>query len=104
MKRDRFVARVADDKGGTLRTPFATIDGSNLSVNAQISGELRVALRGPDGKPIEGFSADDCAPARGDALDHKLTWKRPLPELRAKPVQIEFVLRDARLYGFEVAS
>jgi hypothetical protein len=104
MKRDRFVVRVADEKGGTLRTPVLTVDGPAMTVNANVTGELRVALLDPSAKPIDGFSANDCTPLRGDSVDHKLQWKRPLSELRGKPAQIEFSLRDARLFAFEVAS
>jgi hypothetical protein len=105
MKRDRFVARVAEGgEGGTLRTPPVTLDGSKLTLNADVAGEIRVALLDADGKPLAGLASSDCTPVKGDSLSHEVQWKQPLSDLRTKPVQIEFVLKDAKLYGFEVVS
>ena len=103
MKKDRFVSRRADAGGGTLRTPTVVLDASRLTVNADVRGELRARVLDADGRPVEGFDAADCTPVRGDALAHELRWKRALAELRGKAVRLEFVLRDARLYAFEMS-
>jgi hypothetical protein len=100
MKRDRYVSRDAGTEGGWLRTPIVRLDGARLTVNADARGELRIAALDAAGRPLAGFEAKDCAPIRGDSLAHAARWKRPLAALRGRPVQLEFRLRDARLYGF----
>jgi hypothetical protein len=100
MKRDRYVSRDAGAEEGWLRTPPALLEGDRLTVNANVRGELRVAVLDAAGKPLKDFGAQDAAPIRGDSLAQPVRWKRPLAALRGKPVQLEFRLRDARLYGF----
>jgi hypothetical protein len=104
MKRDRFVSRRAGGEEGTLRTPVLTLDGSGLTVNADVAGELRARVCDASGRAIEGFDAGDCAPVKGDSLAHALKWKQPLASLRGKPVQLEFVAREARLFGFDLMA
>jgi hypothetical protein len=102
MVRDRYVSRDAGPQGGTLRTPTVILAGKAITVNAVVKGELRVRLLNDSGRPIRGFDAHDCDPLRGDLRTHPVRWKAPLSDLEDKPVQVEFLLRDARLYGFEL--
>lgn len=104
MPRDRYVARQAGPAGGWLRTPPVVLDGSALLVNADIAGELRVRVVDPDGRPIHGFDAADCSPLRGDALAHTVTWLGAFGSLAGRPVRLDFLLQDARLYGFELVG
>ena len=76
----------------------------NPIVTAKVSGELRVRVLDAQGAGISGFDAADCTPLNGDSLAHAVKWKQPLNSLKGKPVQLEFVLRDARLYGFELIA
>ena len=102
MMRDRYVSRDAGPDGGSLVTPAVVLAGSTMTVNANVRGELRVALLDAERRPIPGFSAEDCPRIQGDNLRHDIEWKRPLAELGDTPVRIEFRLRDAELYGFEL--
>jgi len=104
MKRDRFVARAAGSPGGTFRTPLVTIHGSGLTVNAQVRGELRVAVLDADGQPIRGLGAADCAPITGDSLAHPVKWQQPLASSASRPVRLEFHLRDAQLYAIDLTA
>ena len=104
MPRDRYVSRDADTDGGSLLTPPAVLAGTKMTVNAEVKGELRVRLLDEKGEPIAGFDADDCESVRGDNLRHPVKWKAPLATLQNRPVKIEFVLRDAQLYGFDLAE
>ena len=47
MKRDRYVAREAGLEGGFLRTPTVVLSGKNLTVNADVQGELRIRVHVP---------------------------------------------------------
>jgi hypothetical protein len=106
MQRDRFVSRDAGSNGGSLRTPTIVVEREKLTVNANVKGELRVRLLDENGAALIGFDAGDCAPVRGDSLAHPIQWKggQSLKALQGKSVRLEFLLQDARLYGFEFSS
>ena len=102
MQRDRYVSRDAGPDGGTLVTPRAVLAGHTMTVNANVRGELRVALLDAESQPIPGFSIEDCHPISGDNLSHAVLWQGELADLRNKAVRIAFHLRDAELYGFDL--
>ncbi|MFH1921710.1 MAG: hypothetical protein ABIP48_17740 [Planctomycetota bacterium] len=102
MKRDRYVSRDADAGGGTLRTPPLALSGNRITLNAEVSGEIRVRLLDAEGKPLPGFDAADSSPVKGDSLAHEVRWKQSPAPLPDEPVSIEFLLEDARLYGFDL--
>ena len=66
-------------------------------------GDIRVELQDADGKPLPGFTLEQCAPIFGDTLDRTVTWKggSGVGELVGKPVRLRFVLRDADLYSLK---
>ncbi len=103
MKRDRFVAREAGAVQGTLRTVPLVVDAESVSINANVKGDLRVAVLDEAGSSIDGFGAEDCNRIQGDSLTHTPRWKRPLTQLRGKTVQLLFSARQAQLYAFEWA-
>ena len=103
MPRDRYVCRVAGNQEGMLRTPLVKLGGETMTLNVDApKGVVRVQVRGTDGKPLPGFAFADCEPVSADALAAPLRWKRPLSALRGQSVRLEFALRDARLFGFEL--
>jgi len=104
LRKDGFVSRDAGNTRGYLRTPVVTLAGSSMIVNADVEGEMRVRILDAEGKPISGFDWDDCAPIRGDSLRHPVEWKRDIASVRGKPVRLEFALRKAKLYAFELVK
>ncbi|MCL4693251.1 MAG: hypothetical protein KJ060_12175, partial [Candidatus Hydrogenedentes bacterium] len=103
MPLDRYVARRASGAtAGTLRTvPFRLSDeNETLTVNANIRGAVRVALRdGATGDVVPGFGLDECSPLSGDELRHTVRWgDKALPN--NKSVNVEFELKDADLFAF----
>ena len=108
MKRDRYVAREAGDETGTLRTPPLVLHGKELSVNVECvadGGELRVQLVGADDQPIKGYSFDECPPIRSDQVSAPVRWSangRLPADLAGKPVRLEFSLKRARIYAFDL--
>ncbi len=87
---------------GTLTTRLLDCEGKRLRVNAVTvgGGELRVELLDEQRRPLAGFSRDDCIPFRGDEKFAVMHWGGgDLPG--QSRVHVRFVLRDARLYGFE---
>jgi hypothetical protein len=102
MKRDRYVAREASDEG-RLRSRQLLLDATEVSLNADASGgEIRVQVLDAHQKTIRGFSYEDCAPIKTDALRAPVRWKRNISELRNQPVCLEFALRRAKLYALNV--
>ena len=102
MVRDRYVSREAGSRGGSLKTPPVVLEGKSMTVNALVKEELRIRLLDTAGRPLPGFDADDCQPIRGDLTTHPVRWRASLASLADQPVQLEFLLRDAQLYGFEL--
>lgn len=102
IRRDRYVAWEAGPIGGGFESPLVQIDGTGLSLNADIKGEIRVAVLDESGRPIDGLGSDDCVRLSGDSLDHEVQWKRPLAELRGRRVRLRFAMKDARLFAIDV--
>ncbi len=105
LRIDGFVSVWAPFDGGELVTRPLVFDGKRLSLNFSTSaaGDVRVELQQPDGKPIPGFSLDDCHEVFGDELDRTVTWTggSDVTKLAGQPVRLRFVLRDADLYSFQ---
>ena len=99
MSCDRYVAREAGQQPGTLRTRLLLLQGESLSINAAVDGELKLRLLDAHAEPLPGF---DWVTLQGDRIDHPLVFRGKLSSLAGRPVRLEFKLRDARLFGFEL--
>lgn len=105
MKRDRYAAREAGADGGSFRTPLVTMDASTMTLNVNaLSGEVIVQILDEYGEPVRGFTRKDCRPISGDALAAPVRWKKSLAALDGKPVRLEFFLKNARLFAFDLAD
>ncbi len=64
-----------------------------------------MAIEEPNGKPIPGFTLDDCKPLKGDSLRHNVMWENgpDISSLRRKQkvVQLKFELINADLYALQ---
>jgi hypothetical protein len=101
--RDRYIARVAGREVGLLRTKSVAARGSKLKVNADVRGELRMRVLDANGVTVPGFDFADCTPIHGSSIEHEIVWRKGFASLSDKPVQLEFQLKDAHLYGLEVS-
>ncbi len=103
LRKDGFVSRDAGSVEGYLHTPPVIITGSAITVNANITGEIRARITDVQGKPLPGFGWKDCQPIQGDSLRHELKWTNAdLPAFGDRPVRLEFRLRQAELYALDV--
>ena len=103
MPRDRYVSRDAGDAVGTLRTPLLKLKAARMTLNANARlGEIRVAVLDAAGKPFSGFRAEDCRPITGDSLTAPVRWKQPLGKLKGQLLRLEFQVRRAGLFSFEL--
>ena len=71
-----------------------------VTLNAEIRGQVKAALIGPDGQFIPGYTVDDCVPVTGDSLRHKITWKGAPTDIRKADLKI--FAEDATLYAVTV--
>ena len=86
-----------------FRNLWIVFEGKELVMNFSTSaaGSVRVEIQNIDGKPIEGFTLDDCPEIFGDRIEQVVKWKggSDVSKLVGKPIRIRFVLKDADLYS-----
>jgi hypothetical protein len=99
MPVDRYVSREASINLGTLITKSLILQGKTMTVNANVVGEMKVRLLDSSGSPVDGF---DWVNIEGDHVAHQVSWQGDLSTLADKPVQIEFQLKNAQLFGFTI--
>ena len=108
MRLDGFVSVRAPLSGGELITKPLVFKGSKLTLNFATSaaGGIRVELQDAAGKPLPGFTLEDCSPIFGDTLDRVVTWKdgSDASKPASKPVRLRFEMKDADLYSFRFTT
>jgi hypothetical protein len=108
LRLDGFVAVTGR---GTLTTRPLTFEGNGLLINATGVdryagpgwGSVRVEIVSPQtGKPLSGFTKEDCQAFSGDAVRHRVRWRSAadLGSLEAGPIQLRFHLDRAKLFSF----
>lgn len=103
MRRDRYVARQADSEGGLLVTRLVTLDAEQVTLNADASqGEIRVQAVDEAGTPLTGFAFADCQPIKTDGLQLPVMWSKPFSDIHGKPVRLQFSIKNASLFAFEL--
>jgi hypothetical protein len=99
---DGFVSASAGAAGGTLTSKPVAFAGSKLSLNLDSKGGTRVELQDANGKPLPGFTLEDCTPITGDFIDHRVSWKGgDLSSLAGNAVRLWVELKEAALYSFQ---
>ncbi len=101
MKRDRFVARQAGERGGTITTPSVILGAEALTLNVDAQGgEARVQITTESGDAIPGFRFQDCQAITSDSLDAIVKWESPISQLKGRTVHLEFSVKKAKLFAF----
>lgn len=108
FKRDRIVGIEADPGGGQFITRPLLIGGGRLLLNLEPLGAdvlLRAQLVSvEDGKPVPGYTFDDCLPLAEDAIHAPVVWggrEHIAPEVAGKPIQLHVQFQNARIYAFQ---
>ncbi len=105
MRLDGFASARAEYAGGELVTKPITFAGKQLSINFATSapGSVRVEIQTADGKPIPGFTLDDCREQIGNEIDRIVSWKggSDVSSLAGQAVRLRFVMKDADLYALQ---
>lgn len=103
QRLDGFVSLDARAAPGTATTHPIVFGGKHLLLNVASKGSVRVALLDDSGKPLQGFSLDDCDPIRVASVRRVVTWKgrSDVAAHSGKPVRVQFELAGAKLYAFQ---
>ncbi|MBC8288776.1 MAG: hypothetical protein H8E37_00510, partial [Planctomycetes bacterium] len=109
IRLDGFVSVRTPYSGGEVLTKPLIFRGETLNLNygTSAAGSVRIEIQDEQGKPLQGFTLDDCVELIGDRVDQPVTWKGgDLSKLTGQPVRLRFVLHDADVYSwqFQVAK
>lgn len=103
LRIDGFSSIHAKRRPGAFMTKPITFTGERLSLNVATSaaGTVRVAIRHPDGRPIKGYTTEDCDAIVGDALDFSVSWNgsTDVGPLAGQPVILQVSMCEADLYS-----
>ncbi len=104
LRLDGLVSVNAPMAGGDLITKPFRFQGKELSINFSTSafGSIRVEIQDINGKPLPGFSLNDCVPVFGDTIDRTVFWKEgsEVNTIAGKEVRLKFEIKDGDLYSF----
>ena len=106
LRVDGFVSAYAPFSGGDIVTKPIVFDGGNLALNVATSaaGSIQVEVQDADGRPIDGYTLDECPEIFCDELCYIVRWRYADGDVRplaGKPVRLRFLLKDADLYSFQ---
>ena len=105
LRLDGFVSVQAPMSGGEVISRPVRFAGAGLFLNFATSaaGSVQVELQDDSGRPLPGFSLEDCPPIFGDTVDRGVSWKNgsDVSAMSGKPVRLRFVLKDADVYSFQ---
>lgn len=94
--------------GGEMVTKPLVFAGDTLVLNYATSaaGSIRIEIQDASGRPLPGFTLEDCPERYGDEIEGEFTWKSKadLGALAGKAVRLRFVLKDADLYSLRFTS
>ncbi len=105
MRLDGFASVEADYEAGFLVTRPFIFEGKELEINYSTSaaGGVQVEIQDVDGKPIPGYTLENCPEIIGNEISRIVAWKDnpDVSPLTGKTVRLKFVLKDADLYSFK---
>lgn len=105
LRTDGFASVNAGFDEAELVTRPLIFQGRQLVLNYATSagGRLRAELQDASGKPIEGFTLEDCKPLIGDRIDQAVLWTsgKDLGKLAGTPVRIRFVIQEADIFALQ---
>ncbi len=109
QRMDGFVAAEADYTGGTIKTKPLVFDGRRLRLNIDTGavGFAQVGFADEHGKPVPGYSVDDCVYINGDYLDAPVEWLgkgTDVSQLAGRTVQLVFRMRGTKLFAMQFTS
>lgn len=107
LRRDGFASLHANGTRQFMLTRKLRFDsGRYLFINANaLTGFVRAQVEDEEGKPIPGFTMEDCAPFVSDCTKAQLRFRGgDLSALRGRAVRLRFELLSSDLYAFWVSE
>ncbi|MDO9526022.1 MAG: hypothetical protein Q7J57_10895 [Gemmobacter sp.] len=108
LRTDGFASVTAPWAGGEMLTKSFMFTGNQLEINYRTSapGFVRVEIQNAAGKPIPGYTLDDCPEIIGDEIERIVVWKQgaDVSKLAGQPVRLRFVMKDADLFALQFRS
>jgi hypothetical protein len=109
QRLDGFVAAEADYTGGTLTTRPLKFNGDRLRLNIDTGavGYAQVGFLDETGKPIPGYTVDDCVYINGDFTGTSVEWTKrgtDVSDLAGRIVQVVFRMRGTKLYAMQFVT
>lgn len=108
LRMDGFISVHAGYKQGEFITKPFKFSGNRLELNYSTSGAggIRVEIQDAQGRPIPGFTIEDCKLAYGDVIGRFVKWKdnEEVGRLADKPIRLRFVMNEADLYSIRFAK
>ncbi|TDU66019.1 hypothetical protein EI77_03755 [Prosthecobacter fusiformis] len=104
-RRHGFVSLDAG-QNGLVETRPLQLGGPALIINANAAGgEIRAALLEADGRPIEGYTAEDCEPLRENQTKWQVRWQASGSALpQGRPLKVRLQMRQSRLYSLSCGT
>lgn len=101
LRLDGFAYLEPPWQEGFLTLRAARSSGGRLHVNADASrGAATAAVLDESGKPLAGYSHEDCVPVESDGTDITVSWRKREYLPSDGIVRLQFRVRHARLYSF----
>lgn len=104
LRLDGFASLHADYAGGEMISKPFTFTGKALHLNLStgVTGSVAVEIQDAEGKPLPGFTLDDCLAISYDDIDRVIAWKSgsDVSALAGKPIRLRWMLRDADVFSF----
>ena len=108
LRIDGFASMNAKNEPGTMQTkPLHGFQkDAFLLINAQVTGNMKVAVLDHNGPPIPGFGLNNSIAIEGDSLEHYAKWQGTdeIIKLGGRIVRLEFHLEDAKLFFLFASS
>lgn len=105
LRKDGFISVSSDYRGGSFTTPVLTFEGNslNLNIDTGAAGMVKVGFSDENGRPVPGFSTDDCLTIHTcNSIDKKVVWKNGsnLSSIEGKGIRMNIEMIDSDLYAF----
>jgi hypothetical protein len=74
-----------------------------LNINVAAMGNALVEIQDKQGKPIPGFTLDDCNRILFNDVAYTVKWqgKPDVSSLGGRPIRLQIAMRSAKLYAFQ---
>jgi len=105
LRLDGFASLHSDSmEYGEMTSKLFVFRGDALEINysTSVAGRIFVELQDEHGRPLPGYTLDDCDVILGDEIARTVQWngQSRVSELAGRPVRLHVRMRDADLYAF----